>query len=204
MDYIKSEEGYQATNNLKLKRLKTHYSDLFPLNIPFEDKKEVLSFIKEEFRDLNFNSNYIVFCNKDILKPLILFGFIKLGGFQDYIMMNTYRLLDITLGKDMDYETIGQVYADYSILYSGYREFNNKRQSDVVEQYIEQMIMRGKKVWMYHKGSKQNFNRRYGGTLKLIKERGFEIINLDIPFNIKKSGMKGNSSSSFSGGMDEI
>ena len=63
-------------------------------------------------------------------------------------------------------------------------------------------------IWMYHKGSRKSFKKRYQGTYDLMRDRGFEMIDLEIPTDIagKKNRSRGDEKKnhSMSLGVDEF
>lgn len=187
MDYIKNEDGYKITKNLKKKRLKVHYNDLFPLVIPFEDEKGLLGFIKEELKEVDFNNNLIFFCNYDILKPVMLYGFLSLGKYVEYDFLSMYKLLDIYFDKDDDYINFSQIKKDYMILYGNYGEIRNEMLPEIINRIVEQRFVDGKYTWIFYKGNEQNFIYKYKDVDDILKERGYKYINIKIPPKIKKT-----------------
>lgn len=181
MDIKETKNGYKVTKELKVKRLKTHYPDLFPLNLDnFEDRKLVLKDIKESFEKVNFSNNLFITCKDDLLKPTLLYGLISLGSYVNFELMNAYRLLDIYLGKDDKYNSLFKIYSNYLAIYLGYRESANKRQSDVIEQTIENRIIKNRRTWIYYKGTKSKFNSKFPAVMSLLEERNFDVIEYSL------------------------
>lgn len=187
-DYYKTEEGLRVTDKYKLKRLKTHYPELFPLDIPYEDKKVVLKSIQEQLLEVDFNTNILITCKEDLLKPISLFGLISLGKFVKYDFIGGYKLQDIYFDRDNDYVSLNHINREIMILYLGYREIHNKMQSEFVEHVLEDRYIKGKPSWVYFKGSLDSFRAKYSGALELIKNRNFNIVNINIPVGIGKKG----------------
>jgi hypothetical protein len=206
MDYFKKDDGgLKVDNDFKKKRMKVNYPHLFPLFIPFKDKKQTLRDIRDNLKDVNFNNNVGIFCKHDLMKACMLYGFITLGEYVDYNFMNGYRLLNISLGKDNDYNDVTYINNDYLIIYLGYKEFNNKRQSDVVEQVIEDRMIKNKKTWIYYMGSQSKFKRKYKGTLEVMKRRRFEIVDINLSDDLEKEDYsQSGGSSSMDIEIDEI
>ena len=179
-DYTLTKDGsFQATSAYRMKRVRAHYPDLFPLTTGRVLKQEAQATITETLGGEVLNRNFAVFCTEDLLKPVMLYALLSLGKFVSYQMMSGYRLLDICLGKDEEYASIANIHADLTILYMGFSEFDNRRQSDVLEQYVEQQAVRSRLTWLYYRGTKQGLRTKYPRFYQTLEDRNFKLFELD-------------------------
>lgn len=176
LNYEKGEEGYKASKELKIKRVKTHYPELFPLGISKEELDEVWN----EISDIDFTKNQMIFCKKDLLKSVMLYGFLSLEKFVEYDFISLYRLLDIFFDKDENFVSLNQLDKDYLILYGGFGDIRNDMLHELINQVIEQRVINNKCTWFYYKNSWSIFKSRFGDVAKLLKSRNFNRTDLNI------------------------
>lgn len=186
-DYQITENGFKATDKYKIKRLRTHYPALFPLDIPFEDNKTILSFLKGALKEVDFEGNVFITCKHNLIKPIMLYGFISLGKYVQYDFIGGSRLQDIYFEKDDEYVSLSRLNSKNLILYLGYKEIKNKMQSELVEHVIEDRYIKGKTTWIFYKGSVSSCRTSYSGTLQLVKDRGYSLIDINVPIEIGKN-----------------
>lgn len=163
---------------IKLNRLKSRYPYLFPLNI-VGDKNEKLSIVKEHLEDVDVTKSMMIFDSTDNLKLFSLYALLKLHKYVDCEFMNAYRLVNIFLGLDEVYQSIQSINSQVTIVYLGYAEMENKRQAEILCQFIEQQIVANRVVWLYYKGSRSVFTTKYTPVLQEVSLRGFQEVILN-------------------------
>ena len=162
------------TDEQKLKRVKATYSALFPLNT----KKEDMDTIKNSLKGKDFKKSTLIICPYDWMRPTFLFMFLSLGEYVSNKIFNAYKLLDIYLGNDEEFQSISQVSAEYIATYLGYGEFENRRQADSIVQLASYQDSRNKSTWLYYKGNVANFKAKYPDLYTYYSESTRVIITL--------------------------
>ena len=165
----------KMTKEMRWRRFKGHYSDLFPLK---EGKKEKKDLIKKSLKDVEFKeNNIIIFCEDDLLKPVMVYGFLKLNKFVSYDFVSFYEVVENFFNDEKS--DLGDINANYLILYSGvYGEIRNEMLPELICQIIERYAIQNKYIWIYYRGKKGQFRRKYSDVYKLIDNRGFDEIEI--------------------------
>lgn len=162
---------YQFPESFRVSRFKRHYRDLFPAELDLKCK----SFLKT-LDKLDLSKPVFILNPNDYMKQSFAYLFMK-KGFVDYKLMSAYSLLDIYLGNSEEIKTVMDVSSSVVCLYLGYGEFENKRQSDVVIQLINNQVMQGKTVWVYCKlSSIDRCNEKYPGLVTFFKNMKYGIV----------------------------
>lgn len=162
MDYIKTENGIQATTELKVKRLRERYKALFPLGCTREERFEVakkvraLPGVKEAVQGSLF-----LWSENNVIKPACL-ELLAIKEFEErWLFQSAYSLMEIYLQHNEDIQSIEQLDAALIVIYLGVADFTNRRQGEIIQQLWDQQTMRGKPMWLLYKGSEASFKKTY-------------------------------------------
>lgn len=79
--------------------------------------------------------DYFVYGKRIHFKPFVAF-YLLAGGRKDWKVINAYELIEIYLGHIEDVATIFQLNTPYVIMTYGNEEFENKRQWDIINQFV--------------------------------------------------------------------
>ncbi|HEC65958.1 MAG TPA: hypothetical protein ENI23_11755 [bacterium] len=154
---------------LKRKTLKGYLKSFY---VPV-DKKLIILLDNENLDPLK--CDYFIFGSRKYFRPLIAYYLVE-NGRKDWITFNAYELIEIYLGKCEEYNSIFDLNASYAIITYGNEEFENKRQWDVINQYIAWRQLDKKRTIIY------GFNRRVLSEFKekmpIDLRQGFKVINL--------------------------
>lgn len=83
------------------------------------------------------------------------------------VSMNCYRLVDIYLGKDLEYPNLPYIIADILVLFIGYNEFKNSRIPNFILHMLE--ARRDKINWLVYKDPKEEM----GPVNEYLKINGY-------------------------------
>lgn len=176
-DYSITDSGLKATPELRVKRFKSRYPELFQnKNFDLEALKAVYNQIPE-VRDF-----MLITYPKDCMGYSIMTLFMRLGRYEDALIINAYTLLDIYLGKSEDYQSISDIENRVVCVYLGYSEFENRRQSDIIEQLMEQQRVHGGKFWLLYKGT--DIREKYPKLTPLIEDNQGLVVHLKFKSNV--------------------
>lgn len=165
-DYVIKDGKLVPNPILKVKKFKRMYPRLFTSNIDSLKLKEV----REELSSIATPYSNVMVCHsEEIMNYVIINLILKMDSYEDVLIMNGYELLDIYLGNNEDVKSIFDVTAKVICLYLGYSEFENKRQSDIIEQLCEQQRVRGNYVWLIYKG--RNVDEKYPRLKDMFNKR---------------------------------
>lgn len=156
-------------NNVQLKfqKLKAHYPDLCRIESFNKDKFwEVYGLVTDKpFEIIQYSG--------ELLNYIALAKLIKDGKYQSYMFMNAYELIDIYLGNKEEIKCISDIEASLVIVYLGYSEFENKRQSDVIEQLFEIQRINRRKMWVLYRGT--TMDSKYPKVVDLFRMHGYPV-----------------------------
>lgn len=155
----------------KLKRLKTNYPFLFPLNCT---KEELIS-VGDKINNLEDTKKVLVISSSDLIKPSFLSLVLKEKKYSYITFLNCYRLVDIYLQLDIDYLSLNDINSPIVGLYYGLEEIENARQLDLFKHFIELSLMSNKKLWVFLKGNKPPINQ----MKEYLLSKDFNLIVLD-------------------------
>lgn len=100
--------------------------------------------IVEEYDKLGIDvrKNYTVVGDYKNFKKFCAYYLLK-DGRKDWELMNAYTLIEIYLGKYEDIKSIFEINVPYLILTFGIDEMENKRQWDIINQYLSWRYLQG-------------------------------------------------------------
>lgn len=90
------------------------------------------------------------------VKGVIACMWVKYNISSSLEQMNCYRLVDIYLGKDLEYSNLPFLVSDILVLFVGYKEFHNSRIPDFILHMLESR--RDKVNWIVTKDPKENMD----------------------------------------------
>lgn len=151
----------------KLNKLRAHYPDICRFDSFDKDRlKSILSQVTD-------NKFEIVQFTGEDLNYVALAKIIKDGTFQSYMFINAYELIDIYLGNKEEIKCISDIEVSLIIVYLGYSEFENKRQSDVIEQVFEIQRVWRRKMWVLYRGT--GFDKKYPRIVDLYRSHAYPV-----------------------------
>jgi hypothetical protein len=181
------------TQDFQRRRVRLKYPMLFPLFPPDCDGQAVLSSIKETLSGVDFHRGSLIVSPKDWMKPVFLYALLSLKEEHPFYLMNAYHLLDIFLGHaEEEYEAISEIEHRTVGIYWGYSEMENRRQSDMIEQFMSLSATRGpvrkieeagvfstsgQATWLFYKGSMSALKAKFPRVVALAGELGFSVVD---------------------------
>lgn len=162
MDFVKEDGLFKVTPELKLKRFVSRYPEIF------RSKKFDLAKYKKVYNEISEVRDFqAIIYDNDVMNYVLMALLMRFGKYSDVLIINAYTLLDIYLGKNDDWKSIEDIENKIVCVYLGYSEFENRRQSDIIEQLIEQQRVRGNKLWLLYKG--RDIKEKYPKIIPLIE-----------------------------------
>lgn len=155
----------------RLQRVKAHYPDICTFS---KFDPTLFREVSRQVADLPEIS--IIQYQTELLNYVALSLVLKDKKFQSYVFMNAYELLDIYLGNKEEFSCISDITASLAIVYLGYSEFENKRQSDVIEQFIDIQRVNHRAFHLLFRGS--SIESKYPTTASHVKSLGYPIITI--------------------------
>lgn len=119
--------------------------------------------------------DYFVWGPRKLFRPFIAYYLVK-NGRKDWITFNAYELIEIYLGKYEEYNSIFDLNAPFAIMTYGNEEFENKRQWDVINQYVAWRQLEKKRTLIF--GFDNKAYNEYGQKMSLELRQGFKVISL--------------------------
>lgn len=165
----------EMTKEMKWRRFKNHYSEFLPIN----KDEEVKDRIKEKFKEVEFKeNNIIIFSEEDLLKPIMVYAFLKVNKFIEYDFISFYEIIE-EFFDDNSEGKLSDLNRDYLIIYSGmYSEVRNEMLPELICQLIERRTIDDKFTWIYYRGKETIFKRKYELIYKFIGDKGFNLISV--------------------------
>jgi hypothetical protein len=114
---------------------------------------------------------------EDGCENIIISLLMKRGTYDDVIVINGYKLVEIMLSKDAHYQCLSEVKANLVIIYITGKECTNKSLQEVVNQVISNQYMDGKECYLIYKGS--DLKSKYPQVYDNFKGIHAEIVNID-------------------------
>lgn len=162
----------QYTIKDKLMRLKAKFPQIITKDLDMQVVKEIYSKLQSKsFSLISYTRDYM----KESILALILKQSEITKEFPSNIsIMNAYELIEIYLGHVEEITSVFQISPNTLIIYLGYSEFENKRQSDILEQVFENQRVQNKRFHVVYKG--RTLTERYPKLVELFKQHG-EVIS---------------------------
>lgn len=178
-------EGKALNKDYQIMRFKTHYSVLFPVKVD-ENIKKNSEYIKEAVGEVKKEENLLIICEKDYMKLSYISALLSLGKFVAFKLLNSYELIEIFLDRKIDkYTSILDIDDELIGLTMGYSEPENKRQEDLLCQFLEERSTKKLPVWVFFRGNEAELRKKYKEFYEVMSEKGYRII--DLNGGIKKS-----------------
>lgn len=180
-----SESNYECkdgrvvvTKSLQRKRMEAMFPELFPLGLAGPEGHKTLKVVKKRLENVDFSKGAVIVSQRDLMKPVFLYAFLSLGENPHHIILNAFRLLEIYLRSDPEFVTVSELTHRVIAVYLGYSEFENKRQTDVIEQLMDMCAVRSQILWLFIKGGVSSVTAKYGGVIALAKSLGLEMVDM--------------------------
>lgn len=154
-----------VTAQEKLSNLIRRYPSIF-LNRPMvkEDFVKVFDCIKD-----NYSDQLVVQYSEEVIQYVFLSLVILSKVKGNVIVDSAFRLVDIYLGHDEDFQSISDFSGNNICLYLGYSEMENKRQEDFINQLAEYQIMQNRKFWLLYRG--KGIETKYKEIARVFKDK---------------------------------
>lgn len=99
------------------------------------------------------------------------------AGLSKYLrVMNAYELIEIYLGNLESYKSIFELKMDILVLMYGYSEFENRRQSDIILQTMENRRRLGLQTWFVNLG--KEIPAKLSKVASYMQSSNYEVVNL--------------------------
>lgn len=112
--------------------------------------------------------------SQDRLNIVLAYLLLKRGVHRTYQVRNVYELIEIFLGHIEGIKSIFELTSDILILLSGYYEFENKRQEDILLQTLANRRRQGRITWLVLKGT----SNRIPNVVDYTKENEYQKLDL--------------------------
>jgi len=158
--------------NPKELRIIRRYRKLLPTDSDLSDiEKRILKRVKGKYR-LYINSS-------DKMKSMFLFSLLDEGKYLSIDLLSIYDLVDIFLGNNPKYRRLLDVERDPLLIYMGYYEFPNKRLEEAFVQVAENLRLKGKRLWIYYKGTAREFSSNYPMVYNYVRSNKYEAVDFN-------------------------
>lgn len=170
----------KVTDEFKIKRIKSHYREFFPLGEEVESKN-VMKIVGNECGKLN-----LFIADKDYRNPAFLATQLKIGKLNRFLSFNAQEVVDIYLGNSEIYKSVSNIRTDYLFLSLGYGEIENKRIEEILLSLIDVQVSSNKVVNIFIKGSNL-INTKYRNLYAELLSRKFTIVDLNKGHRVCKA-----------------
>ena len=179
MDYEVIDGKMVATPQFKIKRFIAKYPEIF------QSKSFDVKTFKSVYEQIPQSADFVVVSyDRDLMNYSLMSLLFRNSAYEDTLVINAYTLLEIYLGKSEDWVSISDIENKIVCVYLGYSEFENRRQSDIIEQLIEQQRVHNKKFWLFYKGS--DIKEKYPKLIPLIEANGGLIYKLSFAKSVQE------------------
>lgn len=184
MGYKEMYQDGKMTDKMKWRRIKNHYPEIFPLNEISEEKKDM---IKNELNDVKFKENNIFIISKnDIIKPVLLYGVLKVNEFIEYDFYSFYEIME----KYFNDDKLTSINKNYAILYSkNISEIRNNMLPEIICQILSRRCTYNQYNWVFYQGSEIKFKKKYKNVYDFMNNKNFKKIVIE---DVKKGKSKNN------------
>ncbi len=191
--------------------MKAYYGDILPSLLP--EDREYWATIKDKLKecfpikDLSKEKSRVVILSKSFSFSPVFLALLLWHNFPRALYFNVYYLLEVAYGEVEDYPNLF-AFPDNLVymMTMGFYEDRNKRQQDVMIQFLEQKVQTCS-FWLYLRETKDSFddqgqrkqNSRYDQLRSYFKERNFVYVDLNVlgkpgsaekPFNKQDTSFK--------------
>lgn len=169
----------QVTVKDKLKRVLHKYPEVF------RGKELKMDKLREIYDQIEYGPRVCFTMDRDVMQYVVLSMIMKDGKYQDMSVFSVYELVDIFLGHNEGFLSLGDIRNDVVILYDGFGGMPNKQKGNMVVQIMEQQRVRGGKVWFFFKGKLEQLKSEFPEVIQYMDENQFRVE--DIRLKAKKS-----------------
>lgn len=171
-DIEKKDGRLIASSEYRVKKFMIRHKNLFIQDgLNLENLREINNKLPNAKRVMCISHN------EDSCENIIISLLMKRGTYDDVIVINGYKLVEIMLSKDADYPCLSAIKAQLVIIYITNYECKNRVLPDLLNQVISNQYMDGKECYLIYKGSdlKSKYPEVYGN----FKGIHAEIVNID-------------------------
>lgn len=170
----------KITPQSKLQRFLFRYRDIFTHPMSKDEFLYSVRSVKEPIK------NGVVYFEGMSTEPLLAAHLMQVGEFKNVQLLNAYKLIEIYLDKDEEWESISDIQCQILVITLGFAEFPNKQQGNIICQAIEQQISRGGQFWLFVRG--MNGLANYPEVRKCLEDRHFTEHRYQYSAPVKSSG----------------
>lgn len=174
---VLDEKNVGISPLLKLKRILINNP-----SIKFPDKLEKSKL--QYFCDNIPKQDLACIVNNDLGISYILLGLLIKNDIYNHVpILNTTTVLDIWLGKNLEYTSLNDINGEAICIFHGYNEAFNSRQEDVILQVVSRQEFLNKKCYFIFKGTFELLRRNLPTVESYFKSRDLllKAPSSDIP-----------------------
>ena len=119
----------------------------------------------------------VIVGDKDLMRQSFIVMLTKLG-FVDYEIISSYSLVEIFLGKVEDVQSVLDINPEVLLVYMGYGEMENKRQTDLLIQVMNNQVLLRKKMFLYVRSTLSAFKSKFMELYQFCVKNDYPVVDL--------------------------